>query len=173
MYSPVGSRHISVRFDFMFVKPRDVPPMFCFNVQTDMWFFYYNSLWHQTVFKAYPLGTGVITIKKFLVSLHVKAKHRRHFAWFTNIKSNQNMPRSDWKCFPVHNQSKWTFPRTYQKGGEWVTQCEQGNEWVCSKLKLLGNAWECLGNKMSIDKTVERSVWRSWIKRTVMRISCR
>ena len=26
------------RFDFMFVKPLDVPPLFCFNVQTDMRF---------------------------------------------------------------------------------------------------------------------------------------
>ena len=35
---------------------------------------------------------------------------------FTNIKSNWNMSRSDWKCSPVHkywlNQSKWTFPST-------------------------------------------------------------
>ena len=39
---------------------------------------------------------------------------------FTNIKSNLNMSRFDWKCSPVHeywsNQSKWTFPRKYQKG---------------------------------------------------------
>ena len=33
---------------------------------------------------------------------------------FTNIKSNWNMSRSDWNCYPVHkywlNHSKWTFP---------------------------------------------------------------
>ena len=31
---PVGSRYISVRF--MFAKPHDVPPLLCFNVQTEM-----------------------------------------------------------------------------------------------------------------------------------------
>ena len=30
------SRDLDIfRFDFMFVKPRDVPPTFCFNVQID------------------------------------------------------------------------------------------------------------------------------------------
>ena len=57
---------------------------------------------------------------------------------FTNIKSNWNMPRSDWKCSPAHeleywlNQSKWTFFHVnnrrgryvYPRVGEWVTQRE-------------------------------------------------
>ena len=53
---------------------------------------------------------------------------------FTNIQSNWNMSRSDWKCSPVHkywlNQLKWTFTTYITEGvryifprvGEWVTQ---------------------------------------------------
>ena len=40
---------------------------------------------------------------------------------FTNIKSNRNMSRFDWKCPTVHEyrfkQSKWHFPWKYQKLG--------------------------------------------------------
>ena len=32
------------RFEFIFVKPRDAPPMFCFIVQTDMRFFLLQQL---------------------------------------------------------------------------------------------------------------------------------
>ena len=34
-------------FDFMFMKWHDIPPLLCFNVQTDMRLFYYNSSFLQ------------------------------------------------------------------------------------------------------------------------------
>ena len=43
----------------MFVKPRDVPPMFCLNVQTEAKF--YNT---------FPEETGA-AVMKFQFSLHV------------------------------------------------------------------------------------------------------
>ena len=41
--------------------------------------------WHQTFYNAYPVETEA-TVMKFYVSLHVKAKHRRHIAWFHKHK---------------------------------------------------------------------------------------
>ena len=46
-------------FDFMLVKPRDVLPMFCFNVQTNM-IFLLQQLLHQTFYNAYPLEKGKV-----------------------------------------------------------------------------------------------------------------
>ena len=103
------------QFDFMFVKPHDVTPLLCFNVQTEMRFWVEQllltmpTLWKQELFYS---------------------KSR-----FTNIKWNWNMSRSDWKCSLIHkywlNRSKWTFStqitegahNVYPRVGEWVTQC--------------------------------------------------
>ena len=79
------------------------------------------------------MRTGA-AVMKFHVSLHVKATHRRHVAWFHTHKIKQNMFRSDWKCSPVHthrlNQSKmdiflinitmWSL--YFPKVGEWITR---------------------------------------------------
>ena len=54
-------------FDFMFVKPRDVPPKFSFNMVKS-------------------LMSRAVEIKIY-VSLHVKAKHPKHIVWFHKPKS--------------------------------------------------------------------------------------
>ena len=107
------------RFDFMFVKPRDVPPMVCLNMQTDMRF-YNNSSWHQTFYSAYPLETRAVAIKNVMSVCTLKQNIGGTSCGFTNMKSNQNMHRSDWKCSPLHtfrlNQSKWTFSTWISEG---------------------------------------------------------
>ena len=73
---PVGSRHISVRF--MFVKTHDVPPLLCFNVQTEMKF-----CAEQLRFTTPTIWTHELFYSKSHFSLHVKAKPRRiHVVWF-------------------------------------------------------------------------------------------
>ena len=68
-------------FDFMFVKPHDVPPLLCFNVQNEIRFGVERLLLPEgRRFKKelfYPWS---------LFSLHVKAKQRRHFVWFHKHK---------------------------------------------------------------------------------------
>ena len=68
---PVESKHISVRFmfDFMFVKPHDVPALLCFNVQTEMRFGVKQLL--------FPEGRRCkkkLFYSKSHFSLHVKAR---------------------------------------------------------------------------------------------------
>ena len=69
------------QFDFMFVKPHDVPPLLCFNVQTEMRFgveqllFTMATLWKQELFYS-----------KSHFSLHVKAKQWRPIIWFHKHK---------------------------------------------------------------------------------------
>ena len=98
------------RFDFIFVKPRIVPPMFCFNVKTTR-DFYLKSSCLQRIGVVKSLVSGAVVIKKNLMS--------GTSCGFTDLKSNRNMSRSDWKCAPVHkyrlNQSKWRFIRKYQR----------------------------------------------------------
>ena len=45
------------QFDFMFVKPHDVPPLLCFNVQIEMRF------WVAPFYNAYPLETRAVLLK--------------------------------------------------------------------------------------------------------------
>ena len=101
---PVGSGHISVRF--MFVKPHDVPPLLCFNVQTEMKFSAEQILFTTPTIWKHELVL-VCTLKQ--------SSGGYTSCGFTNIKSNRNMSGSDWKCSPIHkywlNQSKWTFSR--------------------------------------------------------------
>ena len=47
------------RFDFMCVKPPDVPPLSCFNVQTDMRFWFTTAPFYS----AYPRDTAAVVIK--------------------------------------------------------------------------------------------------------------
>ena len=117
------------QFDFMFVKPHDVPPLLCFNVQTEMRFGV-----DQLLFTMPTLWKQELLYSKSLFSLHIKAKQRRHIMWFHKHKINWNMSRSHWKCSPVHkywlNQSKLTFSAyitegvhcVYPRMGEWVTR---------------------------------------------------
>ena len=65
---------------------------------------------------------------------------------FTNIKSNLNMSRSDWECSQVHtfrlNQTKWTFPRKYEKMGilffgRWANGFPAMTSMGCSVLYVL------------------------------------
>ena len=73
---PVGSTHISVRF--MFVKPPDVPPLLCFNMQTEM-----KLCAEQLLFT-----TPTIWKHELVLFLHVKAKQRRiHVLWFHKHKT--------------------------------------------------------------------------------------
>ena len=60
-----------VWFDFIFVKPRDVPLMFCFSVRTVT----------KLSYNAYPVERRTVEMK-CRVNLHIKAKHRRHIVWF-------------------------------------------------------------------------------------------
>ena len=96
---PVGSIYISVRF--MFVKPHDVPPLLCFNVQTEMKFCAEQLLFTTPTIWKHGLVL-VCTLKQ--------SDGGYTLCGFTNIKSNQNMSGSDWKCSPIHkywlNQSK-------------------------------------------------------------------
>ena len=46
------------QFDFKFVKPHDVPPLLCFNVQTEMGFGV-----EQLFYNAYPLETGAVLLQ--------------------------------------------------------------------------------------------------------------
>ena len=62
------------RFDFMFVKPRDVSPVFCFNLQTIMNIHYNSSCLHRV---------GVVKISRQFPS---SSKHRRPVAWFHKHK---------------------------------------------------------------------------------------
>ena len=74
--------------DFMFVKPR------ASDVLLE------RANWHQTFYNAYPLETVAVIIN--FMSVHVKAKHRRHMAGFPKHKKPRNMSISDNKCSPVH-----------------------------------------------------------------------
>ena len=77
---------------------------------------------------------------------------------FTNMKSNQNISRSDWKCSPVHeyrlNQSKWTFCSKIPQGGhcifpkvgEWVTRRDSGNTRVRTGSLYLSECFDYNGN---------------------------
>ena len=76
---PVGSKHISV--GFYFVKPHDVPPLLCFNLQIEMRFgveqllFTTPTPWKQELFYS-----------KSHFNLYVKAKQRRHTVLFHKHK---------------------------------------------------------------------------------------
>ena len=97
-------------------------------------------------YNAYPLETGaVVNCNLNLISVcTLKQSIGGTSSGFTNIKSNWNMSRSDWKCSPVHkywlNQSKWTFSTyitegvcyVYPRVGEWVTQ----REWYILQLVI-------------------------------------
>ena len=53
------------QFDFMIMKPRDMPPMFCFNVETDTESLYYNSSCIQKVGVVKSLVSGAVVIQIF------------------------------------------------------------------------------------------------------------
>ena len=113
----------------MFVKPNDVPHCFALTCKLK-WDFDYNSSCFQKV--------GVVKrscCNQNLISVcTLKQSSGGTSFGFTNIKSNWNMSRFDWKCSPVHkeglNQSKWTFFTWITEGAryvfprvdEWVTQ---------------------------------------------------
>ena len=106
------------RFDFMFVKPRDVPSMFCFNVQTDM-AFYCNRFWHQTFLLQQilsPEGRRCNTFGVIISVCTLKQNIGSTSCGFTHIKSNQNMSRSDWKCSSVHKY-RLNHSKTWISGG--------------------------------------------------------
>ena len=101
------------RFDFMFVKPRNAPPN------------WYKILLQQFL---YPEGRrckkfGVRSCcNKNLVSVCTLKQNIGGISrGFTNIKSNQNISISNWKCSPVHtyrlNQSKWTISKQISERG--------------------------------------------------------
>ena len=69
------------QFDFMFVKPRDVPPLLCANVQTKMRFGV-----EQLVFTTPTLWKQELFYSKSHFSLHVSAKQHRHIVWFHKHK---------------------------------------------------------------------------------------
>ena len=71
------------RFDFMFMKPHYVPPLLCFNVQTDIFFFYYNS---SFFYNAYPLDAGAVVIKISLYYLRKRGQWRKHWYIITQVK---------------------------------------------------------------------------------------
>ena len=78
----------------MFVKPHDVPPLLCFNVQTEMRF------WLQQLQRV-----GVVKScynSNFISVCTLKQSSGGTSCGFTNIKSNWNMSRSGSKCPPVH-----------------------------------------------------------------------
>ena len=53
------------QFDFMFMKPRNMPPMFCFYVETDTESLYYNSSCIQRVGVVKSLVSGAVVIQIF------------------------------------------------------------------------------------------------------------
>ena len=69
------------KFEFMFVKSRDMHPLFCLNVHTDIVF-----LQHV------PCGDRICCYE--ISYLFARG--------FTNIKSNRNLSKSDQKFSPVH-----------------------------------------------------------------------
>ena len=97
------------QFNFMFVKPHDVPPLLCFNMQTVKWDFAYNSSFLQCL----PSGNRSCCNQNLISVCMLKQSSRGTSCGFTNIKLYWNISRSDWKCSPVH-----AFPRV----GEWVSQ---------------------------------------------------
>ena len=65
----------------MFVKPHDVPPLFCFDVQTDMCFLLLQLMSPEGR-RCKKFDVRSCCNKKSHVSLHVKAKRRGHIVWF-------------------------------------------------------------------------------------------
>ena len=65
------------QFDFMFVKPHDVPPLLCINVQTEIRFGV-----EQLPFPEGRRCTKELFYSKSHFSLHVKVKQWRHIVWF-------------------------------------------------------------------------------------------
>ena len=109
---PVVSKHISVRSVCLW---NHTMCLRCLTLTCRLtWdFFYGNSSWHQTFYKAYALYTGAVVME---ISWQFGA-----YRGFANIKSTRNMSRSYWKCSPAHkyrlHKSKWTFSGKYQKVG--------------------------------------------------------
>ena len=69
------------QFDFMFVKPYDVPPLLCVNVHTEMRFRLKQPL--------FPEGRRCkkeLFQAKSHFSLPVNAKQQRHIMWFNKHK---------------------------------------------------------------------------------------
>ena len=93
------------RFDFMLMKPLDVPPHFTLTCQL-MWDFYYNSSCFQ--------GIGIVKrscCNKNLMSVCMsKQSSGGTSCGSTNMKLNQNMSRSDWKCSQIHKY--WLISQT-------------------------------------------------------------
>ena len=103
---PVGSIHIW--FDFMFTEPHDVPPTFCFDAQTDMKFLLQQFLLQRLLSEERSFCN-----ENLMSAPTLQQMIGGTLRGFKNIKSNQNISRFDWKCFPEYehrlNQSKWTF----------------------------------------------------------------
>ena len=65
----------------MVVKPHDVPPLLCFNVQTEMRFGV-----EQLMFLEGRRCKKQLFYSKSHFSLHAKAKQRMHIGWFHKHK---------------------------------------------------------------------------------------
>ena len=72
---------IYVSVNYMLVKPPDVLPLLCFNVQTEMRFWV-----EQFLFPENMRCKNELFYSKSHFSLHVKAKQLRHIVWFHKHK---------------------------------------------------------------------------------------
>ena len=104
------------QFDFMFVKPHDVPPLLCFDLQTEMRFGVEQLLFTTPTPPPPPPpppGNRNCSTPNLISVCTLKQSSGGTSCGFTNIELNRNMSRSDWNCSLVHkywlNQSKWTF----------------------------------------------------------------
>ena len=115
---PVGSRHI-------LFSQNHTMCLWCFALTCKLtWHFYYNS-WYQTFYNAYlPSGERSCCNKNLVSVCTLKQLIGGISRGFTNIKPNQNMSISDWKCSPVYeywlNHSKWTFSAKISEGGHCI-----------------------------------------------------
>ena len=122
----------------------------CFALTCKLiWDFHHNSSFLQRL----PSGYRSCCNKKLMSVCMLNQNSRGTSSGFTNIKSNWNMSRSDWKCSLVHkywlNQSKWNFQREYQTGcimffPKWSNGLSSSGKWpghltLCSWLTGSGS----------------------------------